>query len=273
MVRITVLVDNITMRARVLAEHGLAFWIEIDDHKILFDSGQGYVILNNAEELNIPLHLTQAVILSHGHYDHVGGLAKVLSLASPDVYAHPAAFKPKFARNPDGTSREIGAAPNILKELQKRKIIETTGAATICNRLHVTGQVPRINSFEDDSGTFFLDAELSQADTLPDDQAVFVDTSDGTVVLLGCTHSGVINTLQYVRELTGGRPIHTVIGGMHLLNASPERIAWTIEAISQLNVKRLIPAHCTGLKTAVSLCSSFPDSCEICRVGTTLTFE
>lgn len=139
--------------------------------------------------------------------------------------------------------------------------------------LWVTGEVPRLTDFENTGGRFFLDRACRQADALLDDQAVFFESSRGIVVLLGCAHAGVINTLRYVRELTGGKPIHAVMGGMHLVNATPERIDRTAEALGQLDVARLGPAHCTGADAAARLWYAFPGRCYSCSVGTVKQYE
>ena len=110
-------------------------------------------------------------------------------------------------------------------------------------------------------------------DPLQDDQSVFFDTAAGVVVLLGCAHSGVINTLLYIRQLTDNRPICAVIGGMHLISASTERIKRTIEELQYIGVERLAPAHCTGMPATVALWNAFPGQCQTCHVGTRFEFD
>ena len=110
-IRITVVVENTAQGAGLLGEHGLAYWIEWEGQCVLLDTGQGTVLASNAFKLDVPLHKADAVVLSHGHYDHSGGLADVLRVNHPYVLAHPAALQPKFARNRDGTSRQIGIPP------------------------------------------------------------------------------------------------------------------------------------------------------------------
>jgi 7,8-dihydropterin-6-yl-methyl-4-(beta-D-ribofuranosyl)aminobenzene 5'-phosphate synthase len=199
-VRITVLVENTAESPGLLAEHGLAFWIEIGSQCVLFDTGQGGVLVNNAYRLGVSLNRVDAIVLSHGHYDHTGGLADALrSHQRTTVYAHPDAMKPKFARNQDGTSREIGI-PGVCQEALRRsrdRLVLTEKPTTLSNGLVATGPVPRITDFEDTGGPFFLDAQCQQPDPLWDDQAIFFESKQGTVVLLGCAHSGVINTLRY----------------------------------------------------------------------------
>jgi 7,8-dihydropterin-6-yl-methyl-4-(beta-D-ribofuranosyl)aminobenzene 5'-phosphate synthase len=275
-IRITMLVENTAQGVGILAEHGLGYWIECDGQKVLFDTGQGNVLGNNAYRLGIPLHRANAVALSHGHYDHSGGLPEALKLNRlATVYAHPAVFAAKYARKPDGTARAIGlpdATEAVLRSLHGR-LVPNERPTVIAERLTVTGPVPRTTDFEDTGGPFFLDEACTKPDPLEDDQALFFDTPQGTVVLLGCAHSGVINTLCYVHQLTADRPIRAVLGGMHLVAASPERIARTIEELRRLGVQQLGPAHCTGMPATVALWTAFPSLCIACHAGSTFEFE
>jgi 7,8-dihydropterin-6-yl-methyl-4-(beta-D-ribofuranosyl)aminobenzene 5'-phosphate synthase len=273
--KICIVVENTAEGAGLLAEHGLAYWIEWKDGRVLYDTGQGAVLAANAFRLDVPLHQADAVVLSHGHYDHTGGLADVLRLNHPNVFIHPAAMLPKFARNRDGTSREIGIPPASERAIRERSrtVVETVGPTTVLNGLTVTGTVPRTTDFEDTGGPFFLDAACTRPDPLVDDQAVFFESREGLVVLLGCAHSGVVNTLRYIRELTGGKPIYAVLGGMHLVQASPQRLERTIESLRAWHIPLLAPGHCTGMAATAALWNAFPGRCATCHVGTRFEFD
>jgi 7,8-dihydropterin-6-yl-methyl-4-(beta-D-ribofuranosyl)aminobenzene 5'-phosphate synthase len=153
------------------------------------------------------------------------------------------------------------------------RLVSTQRPTAVGEGLVATGPVPRTTDFEDTGGPFYLDRECRTPDPLEDDQALFFAAAQGTVVLLGCAHSGVINTLRYVAELTGNRPIWAVIGGMHLGDASAERLDRTIEELRRLGVRLLGPGHCTGTPATVALWSAFPGRCLTCHASTRLEFE
>jgi 7,8-dihydropterin-6-yl-methyl-4-(beta-D-ribofuranosyl)aminobenzene 5'-phosphate synthase len=273
---ISVIVENTTWQPALLAEHGLAYWLSWRDQRVLFDTGQGLALIGNAYRLGVPLFEATAVVLSHGHYDHTGGLAGTLrNNTQARVFAHPAAIQDKFARLPDGAAKRIGAPDASLQCMLQRSHlwVKTDRPTAVCDGLSVTGPIPRVTDFEDTGGPFYLDVDCRQPDPLIDDQALFFETSQGTVVLLGCAHAGVINTLLYVLELTDHQPLYAVIGGMHLVHASTERMHRTLEELRRLDIKLLGPAHCTGRSATVALSNAYPDQILACHVGSQFEFE
>ena len=269
--RVTVLVENTTGRRGLLAEHGLSFWIEIDSRRILFDTGQSDILLHNAQVLGVDLNDVDAVVLSHGHYDHVGGLRRILEIApAVPVYLHSHASKAKYARR-EKEGQQIGMEPETAQMVERRIAggvgSLTNGPVEIVPGVWATGEVPRRSTFEDTGGPFYRDPSCTQPDPLPDDQALVLEGNDGLVVVLGCAHAGVVNTLDYVAQLFPGRPIRTVFGGMHLVRASRARIAQTIEAFHRHNVQRIGPAHCTGAEATRELWNAVPQQCFLCNVG------
>ncbi|MCK4659084.1 MAG: MBL fold metallo-hydrolase [Phycisphaerae bacterium] len=259
---ITVLVENTAGARGLLAEHGLAMWVQADGTNILFDTGQGMALTANAKALGIDLGSVNAVVLSHGHYDHTGGLEQVLALlGNATVYIHPRAFEAKYARQSDGTACDAGCPIPSIEQISPpaARVITTTGPTKVADGIWVTGEIPRKNDFEDTGGPFFLDQACRQADPLMDDQALCLETAKGLVVLTGCGHSGLVNTLDYVSKLAGVERIHSVLGGFHLVRASAERMTRTVEALQRYDVQHIGPAHCTGLSATARILGVFPE--------------
>jgi 7,8-dihydropterin-6-yl-methyl-4-(beta-D-ribofuranosyl)aminobenzene 5'-phosphate synthase len=275
-VTITILVENTVYARGLLAEHGLSFHLQVGQRSLLFDTGQSDLFLQNALNLRLNLTGAEAIVLSHGHNDHTGGL-KAAHQAAPQarLFLHRAALSEKFVRDPDGTTRSIGMDPATAEAVPKAAtgVVWTSKPAEVLDGIFVTGEIPRQNTFEDTGGPFFRDPVGAHPDPLLDDQALYFDTKDGLVILLGCAHSGVVNTLEYVQQLTGGRPIHAILGGFHLLKASPERMDKTIAAFRRMDIQRLAPAHCTGLPALAQLWTAFPGRCAPCAVASTFSFR
>jgi 7,8-dihydropterin-6-yl-methyl-4-(beta-D-ribofuranosyl)aminobenzene 5'-phosphate synthase len=275
-IRITVLVENSVHRQGLVAEHGLSFHVQFGEHSLLFDTGQTDLAVINAETLRLPLDRVEAIVLSHGHYDHPGGIPAMLEIVpEARIYLHPAAFGKKFSQSPTGRSRPIGMSDCVVQAIRRRAggFIETPGSAGIMEGVFVTGQIPRATAYEDPGGAFFLDAEGTCSDTLLDDQALVIDLGRNVVLLLGCAHSGVVNTLDHVRRLTGGKPVSAVVGGLHLGSASEERVQQTIARLRDTRLEILAPVHCTGWSATAQLWQAFPDIFRPASVGTVFEFK
>jgi 7,8-dihydropterin-6-yl-methyl-4-(beta-D-ribofuranosyl)aminobenzene 5'-phosphate synthase len=256
---ITQLVENSVGSPSLLAEHGVAFFIEGDGDCLLLDTGQGLALKHNAEQLEVRMESVDAIILSHGHYDHAGGLVDALEMTGQtELYLHPLALTAKFNRN----GREIGATVTDEGKLTSlaRGVTYTQGPTTIIPGIHATGEIPRRHKIEDTGGPFYQDADCIHKDALPDDQALYIETPKGLIVLLGCGHSGVINTLEYIQQISGGKNIYAVMGGMHLLHASTKRLAFTGDSLEHMGIRYLAPNHCTGLDAVCYFKNRFPDS-------------
>lgn len=277
MLSITVLVENTANRQGLLAEHGLAFWIERDGRRVLFDTGQGMALAHNADKLGIDLSTVDDVVLSHGHYDHTGGLLAALpEFSRATVYAHLTAFRDRFVQDSQTGARPVRSPIESLDWLKSGvgQIVATrTQPVGLGGGLWLTGQIPRQNDFEDTGGAFYLDQACTQADAIIDDQALYIETKMGPVVLLGCAHAGVVNTLDYVSTLTGKSRLQALLGGTHLLNANQCRMEQTIRRLRELDVQRIGLAHCTGFAAMAQLHHELPNRCFHCVTGTRIEFD
>ena len=274
-VRVTTLVENSVHTRGLKAEHGLAFHLQVGEQSILFDTGQSELILENATRLGIALEKLDAIVLSHGHYDHTSGLEAVLRIA-PDatVYMHPSAVSSKYVCDKDGTCRSVGMPRSSFNALDNnnRKIVSTIAMTPILGGVVATGEIPRVSEFETSDPSFYLDENCTRPDSVVDDQALYFDSNQGVVVILGCAHSGVVNTLEHIRNLAGGRPFHALLGGLHLLKGDRKRIGSTLEALKRFDFKILAPAHCTGSLATAMIWATFEAQCFSCSTGTIQTF-
>jgi 7,8-dihydropterin-6-yl-methyl-4-(beta-D-ribofuranosyl)aminobenzene 5'-phosphate synthase len=268
--RLVVLMDNCTPSDRLLREHGFSVWVEVDGTKILFDTGMSGAFAQNADYLNIPLDQTESIVLSHGHYDHSGGLSCAFERApSAVLYAHPDVTKTCFRLKQTGEVYDIGM-PEAGKAIIQNKLDRcnwVTQPTQLSENVWVTGPIPRKTSFEDTGGLFYLDRLGEDCDLLQDDLALWITSSQGLIIVLGCCHSGVINTIDYVRELSGTTAIHTIIGGAHLVDASEHRIQKTVALLDSTDIRHCALGHCTGKAAMAALADTLGEHCSPCYVS------
>lgn len=259
MMKITILVEN-TAEKPLLAEHGFACWIEADSTRILFDTGQSAeVLFHNAKMLGIDLSTADMLVLSHGHYDHTGGLPEVLT-GNPalEVYAHLDVLKPRYNLQFSDNPKPIDmpkASRTAFNAVPSERMHWVEKSLELLPGIGMTGPVPRDNDFEDTGGKFFFDPEGAEVDPVLDDQALWTKTNQGLVIVAGCSHAGIINTIRHIKQITGEDRVHAVIGGFHLKHASSARLKATAAEMEKVNMDILVPCHCTGEK-AVSLLKS-----------------
>lgn len=272
--KITVVVDNNAGNG-LDGELGLSLWVQTPSTHLLFDTGQGRVLPRNARELGVELERADALVLSHGHYDHSGGIGYVLDLAKDArLYCHPNVVVPRYNIR-EGTAKPISMPQQSLLAIEKirtKRLQWTASPAWITKSIGVTGAIPRSAGYEDTGGSFYLDTQGQKVDWIEDDQAMFIQTREGLVVCLGCAHAGVINTLHYVSALTGVSHIHAIIGGLHLQAASDQRLEQTIAALHLLAPDKIIVAHCTGKRGLEALSGAFGRKVQCAYTGATYDF-
>jgi 7,8-dihydropterin-6-yl-methyl-4-(beta-D-ribofuranosyl)aminobenzene 5'-phosphate synthase len=275
--RITTLSENtVTGRMGLLAEWGLSILVEVDNLNILLDTGQSVSTVHNANALGVDLSQIEKIILSHGHYDHTGGLREVLTRTKKEmeIIAHPEMWASKYGYNPnEGRYIYIGIP-------FQREMLENLGASFrltpepvwLTENVVTSGEIPMVNDYEKiDANLYIKEGEEFRPDPLGDDQALFIKTEQGLVVILGCAHRGTINTLYHAQKLTGIEVIHTVIGGTHLIRASELQLEQTIAELRAFGVQRLGVSHCTGMPAANRLSLEFGESFFFNNSGTQIT--
>jgi 7,8-dihydropterin-6-yl-methyl-4-(beta-D-ribofuranosyl)aminobenzene 5'-phosphate synthase len=258
------LVENSVLKDGLIAEFGLSFLITANGKTILFDTGQGFSLISNASRMDIDLNKISSIVLSHGHHDHTGGLSGILnSIGSRLVYAHPSAFLPKYSKK-DSELISIGIStdPKALKQagMEHRGC---TGPVEVSPGILATGPIPRITDFEHVPSHFLRDASDGSGlihDSLEDDQALIIAHKDAPILVLGCSHSGLINTLLYAAQLAGTSHFSLVVGGTHLISADDSCLKKTEENLDQFKIDRIAPCHCTGFKGQIALWQKFGNS-------------
>ncbi len=261
--RITTLSENTAGTGDLLAEWGLSFLIETGRETILFDTGKTITTAHNVAALGVKLNQVSKIVLSHGHHDHTGGLRQVLHRIGKEVevIAHPDVWAPKYRRRKGKKDRYIGI-PFQRQELESLGAIFTLTRESmeVADNCITTGEVPMTTDYETiDSGLFVRTDSGWQPDRLLDDLSLIINTELGLVVVLGCAHRGVINTLHHARDLTGVKTIYAVLGGAHLIDAPRERVQRTIAALKALGVRKLGLCHCTSLPAISALAHEFGD--------------
>ena len=275
--RITILCENTAIPARgILGEHGFAALIETPAGRYLFDTGQGNTLLQNAAALGLDLARLDKIMLSHGHFDHTGGLAEVLKLTGPiDVHAHPDIFSKRYALIKNRRTQTLRPAhnPTAAGKLQRlgARLVFNTAFTRIAGNLYLTGEVPRSSAFEKpDSRLVIKKAGNIVPDLLKDDQSAILKTRKGLVVIFGCAHAGMINTLQHVRQHLPDDKIYMVIGGTHLGFLSDAQVAESIDCLRGFAIEKIGVSHCTGGRASLALMNAFREKFFFANAGSSI---
>lgn len=278
-------VKDMQLKNSILAEHGFSVIIAATTKEkprtMLFDFGLSEdVVARNAATLGVDLTKVEVAILSHGHIDHFGGLEQVaarIGNKGMELILHPAAFRRnRYFETMQGTKLGLPALEKGKVEASGFKITQAKEALLLLDGDFLfLGEIPRRTSFEKGLPNAFYDDEGQKVlDPIEDDTAAVMNLgSKGLVVLSGCAHSGIVNTVEYAREITGINKVHAIMGGFHLTGPEFEPIIDdTIESIEQMRPDYVIPTHCTGRKAILAFEKAMPNQFLVNMSGTKLTF-
>ena len=266
------------------AEHGFCMLIRVFQNQetctILFDTGVSSTgVIVNAKRMGIDLSEVSYVVLSHGHYDHFGGLPAIVEAVNRidlPIITHEDMFKRKGTVSLSGNVREYPLFPSI-EQLTPARIKNTKEPHLIANNLaFITGEIPREVTFEKGlmQNRIYSNNSWHPDPLVLDDRALIVNIKDkGLVIISGCAHSGIINTIRYAQQITGCTKVYAILGGFHLAGKEFEkRIEPTIKELEVINPEFIVTSHCTGWRALVSIAQEFPNNFVSNSVGNIYQF-
>jgi 7,8-dihydropterin-6-yl-methyl-4-(beta-D-ribofuranosyl)aminobenzene 5'-phosphate synthase len=251
---ILILVENTTPVPGFYGEYGFSAAVTVDGKVFLFDTGASGALLKNASQAGVDLCKIEDLIISHGHFDHTGAVISFLQTGSKKIYAHPNIFASRYVV--DGKNqRAIGAGFNEQElRINNAELIFTDQFTEIHPAVFLTGAIPRVTDFEDVGGNFWTDGnDQLVKDTIVDDMSMVINHPEGLIIISGCAHAGIINTIEYARMKTGQAKVLAFIGGTHLIKASEERLEKTAAFLRDYDVQKIIVCHCTGFNASLKL--------------------
>jgi 7,8-dihydropterin-6-yl-methyl-4-(beta-D-ribofuranosyl)aminobenzene 5'-phosphate synthase len=269
MLRLTTLSENSGMSEGLelnsyggtLGEWGLSILVETEGLKVLLDTGKGLSAVHNAHVLGVDLTAIDKIVLSHSHQDHTGGLREMLMQMKKEeieIIAHPHVWADRYNRR-EGKRDKFMGIPYVRQELENygARFTLTRKPVQLAPQVTTSGEIPMVTDFEkvaEGSARWYRnDHGEAVPDLLLDAQALFITLPQGLVIVTGCAHRGIINTIAHAQRLTGEQRVYGVFGGSHLVSSSGDRIEKTLRALQELEVQKIGLCHCTSLPAMAAL--------------------
>ncbi len=279
MIKICLLSENYSRKRYMKGEHGLSIWIQKDDSNILFDTGQSDLFSQNASQLGIDISKANILVLSHGHYDHTGGVPEFCRLnRSAPIYINQDAFHKRYNGKND-MNNNIGIPwaeqKDGVNEVPFERLIMNKGTVNLSDGIFLSGQIPRTVSFEEAPRNFYIDngkGDLS-SDMIMDEQMLLVKGNKGIHIFSGCSHSGIINCIEYTKDLFPNDKIISLTAGMHLESVSELRLQKTMQHLLEFDIDTIIPLHCTGMIPICKMVEFLKGRCRRITVGDEIVLE
>lgn len=272
--RIYVLCNDAPSGEEFNSEHGLSILVELaPDTRWLWDTGQSGLFLESAQRLGLDLGQLKGTALSHGHYDHSGGLPTLLASVGfqGPIYAHPGCgvqrYKFQAGPDPESIGLDTGAIP-----WPPPGFVPVAGVQVLDDGLTMIADIPRQPGRHQSVAGYFFDLAKARPDHVADDACLVLSAKEGPVVILGCCHSGLANTLHHVREVLGVDSLFAVAGGLHLIGASETRLDEAVDVLKAFSVKKVYPCHCTGREAIGFLANELPGRVFEMGTGTSVAF-
>lgn len=265
--KLSVLCDNHSQQENLGYEWGLSMALELPQNELwLWDCSTTSLFLKNAKEMGVQPEKAKGIALSHGHWDHTGGMDALMDadFMGP-VYAHPDFANKRYSKSKDGSDKDASFPCEYPGTIIVRDHVELEDG------LHMITEIPRRDGLFEATEGLFLDQELTKVDHVPDDAFLLLMSKSGPVVILGCCHSGLANSLYHLRDLTGIESVHAIIGGLHLYNSDEEEFEKTAKVIEEFNPQMVSPGHCTGTDGYEFLKNRL--TCEVLPMGSGAVYK
>lgn len=258
-ITITTLCENTVACPGFVGEWGLSILVQVNDRNILFDTGAESAAVRNADKIGFDLKTVDTIILSHAHGDHTGGLREVMKRTNhPTIITHPALWIPKFKQSKNDGSVKFNGIPYRREEIEKAAdVYLSTEPVTLSDWMMTSGEIAQTTDFETTGSQYFCKEKGTlHPDGFRDEQALIIQTAEGLVIVSGCAHRGIINTILHAIKITGEKRVHTVIGGTHLYPKKQPDVDKTIVELRSMGIEHIGVSHCTGMNAAMQLSSA-----------------